>query len=305
MPLEIRHLRTLAALEAAGSLAQAAERVHLTQSALSHQIRTLETHYGVSLLHRGTRPLRLTPAGERLAALAADVLPAVDQVEHSLIGMAAGKAGRLYITIECHACFDWLLPLLEDFRRRWPEVDIDIRTPGHFDALPALADGDIDLVITSDPVERPGLEFQPLFDYNALLAMPTDHPLAARDWIRPQDLIDATLITYPVPQQRLDIFTHFLAPAGVTPAQVRQCELTAVLLQLVASRRGLAALPDWVLRPDLEAGRLLARPLGPKGMQGRMYAAVRTADAELPWLADFTALATAAARTFPTRLNSA
>lgn len=296
MTIEIRHLRTLAALAASGSLAQAAERVHLTQSALSHQLRTLEDHYGVTLLHRGSRPIRLTPAGERLLALAQEVLPALEQVEHSLLGIAAGRVGRLYVTIECHACFDWLLPLLEDFRQRWLEVEIDIRTPDHFDALPALIDGDIDLVITSDPIERPGLEFQPLFHYCALLAMPTDHPLVERDWIRPQDLADQALITYPVPQQRLDIFTHFLDPAGVTPAQVRQCELTAVLLQLVASRRGLAALPDWVLRPALEADRLAARPLGPQGMGGRMYAAVRTTEAELPWLADFIALATAAGR---------
>lgn len=296
MLLELRHLRTLLAIHEAGSLAGAAARVHLTQSAISHQMRALEAHYGVPLLFRPGRPARLTPAGEHLLALARELLPAVERAEHNLACLAAGQAGRLHVTIECHACFDWLLPVLDDFRARWPEVDIDIRMPGNFDALPALLGGEIDLVITSDPAANSALHFEPLFGYRAVLAMHPDHRLAQRPWIDPRDLATETLITYPVPSERLDVFTHFLVPAGVEPAAVRQCELTAVLLQLVANRRGVAALPDWVLRAHLEAGTLVARALGSAGMGGRMFAAVRTAERDRPWLVDFIGMARSAER---------
>ncbi len=290
MFLEIRHLRTLQALAETGSLAGAARRLHLTQSALSHQLRALETHFDTLLLRRGTRPLRLTAAGERLLALARQVLPAVAETERFLKSRDAGSEGRLHLTIECHACYDWLLPLLEDFRRAWPEVDVDIHASA-FDALPALLAGEVDLVITSDSSRHRSLRFEPLFDYEALLALAPDHPLARLKRIQPRHLADQTLITYPVPRGRLDLFTRFLDPAGVEPAAIRQCELTAVILQLVASRRGVAALPDWVLQSAREGGRLLTRPLGRRGLRGRMLAAIRAADTGLPWMQDFLALA--------------
>ncbi len=290
MFLELRHLRTLHALAETGSLAGAARRLHLTQSALSHQLRALEAHFDTPLLRRGTRPLRLTAAGERLLALARQVLPAVADTERFLKSDEAAAAGRLHLTIECHACYDWLLPLLEDFRDRWPEVDIDIHASA-FDALPALLAGEVDLVITSDRSRHRSLHFEPLFDYEALLALAPDHPLTRLKRIQPRHLADQTLITYPVPRSRLDLFGRFLDPAGVEPAAVRPCELTAVILQLVASRRGVAALPDWVLRDALERERLAARPLGRHGLRGRMLAAIRAADADLPWLRDFLDLA--------------
>jgi len=290
MFLELRHLRTLQALAETGSLAGAARRLHLTQSALSHQLRALETHFDTLLLRRGTRPLCLTPAGERLLALARQVLPAVTETERSLRSGDLATAGRLHLIIECHACYDWLLPLLEDFRARWPEVDIDIHASA-FDALPALLAGEIDLVITSDRSRHRSLRFEPLFDYEALLALAPDHPLTRLKRIQPRHLADQTLITYPVPRSRLDLFGRFLDPAGVEPAALRQCELTAVILQLVASRRGVAVLPDWVLQSTLERGRLVARPLGRRGLRGRMLAAIRAADAALPWMQDFLQLA--------------
>ncbi len=283
MYLELRHLRTLKALAETGSLAAAARRLHLTQSALSHQIRALEGHYEVAILLRGTRPLRLSPAGERLLVLAQEVLPAVERAQAAIKQVAGEEAGRLYLTVECHACYDWLLPLLESFRERWPAVEIDIRQ-SRFDALPALLAGEVDLVVTSDPSAHRSLCFEPLFGYEALLAMAPDHPLAGRTRIRPQHLAGETLITYPVARERLDVFTRFLQPAGVEPADLRQCELTAVLLQLVASRRGVAVLPDWVLQEALARGRLAARPLGRRGLRGVMQAALRRADRHLPWI---------------------
>ena len=284
MFLELRHLRTLLALEETGSLAAAARRLHLTQSALSHQLRALEHHYDQPLVRRGTRPLRLTTAGEALLALAHEVLPKVEAADRRLREDPA--PARFHLTLECHACYDWLLPLLEGFRDRWPELEVDIRQ-GRFEALPDLIAGEVDLVITSDPTDHRSLAFLPLFDYQALLALSPDHPLTRLKRIQPHHLAEETLITYPVPPERLDVFTRFLQPAGVTPAAVRHCELTAVILQLVAGRRGVAVLPDWVLEQARRAGRLATRPLGRRGLRGTMHAAVRRADTELPWIRDF------------------
>ena len=223
----------------------------------------------------------------RLVALARDALPRFEQAERELARIAAGDAGRLHLAIECHACFEWLMPVLERFKERWPEVDVDIRLGLTFDSLPALRLGDIDLVITSDPVVDPELAFLPLFDYEGRLVLPVQHPLAARAAIEPADLADQVLITYPVQRSRMDVFRYFLQPAGVEPAAVRQAELTAIILLLVTSGQGVAALPDWVMRHTPHSGSLVTRPLGPTGLHRTLFAALRAAEQELGYLSDF------------------
>ncbi len=291
MFLELRHLRSLLAIRETGNLARAAERLHVTQSALSHQIKSLENYFEAPLFLRNSKPLRLTPAGEKLIELARQVLPLVEGAENDLKRVARGELGRLHIAIECHACFEWLAPVLNRYRQQWPQIEVDIRVGVSFEALPALRKGEVDLVISSDPVKSSDLQFAELFDYEALLVMPADHPLTRRNRIQPADLAGETLITYPVNRQRLDVFSRFLQPAGVEPAAVRQSELTSVILLLVASGRGVAVLPDWVLREAEQAGTLATRPLGPRGLKGTLHAAVRRAEFDTAYLQDFIALA--------------
>lgn len=295
MFLEMRHLRTVATLRDCGSLAQAAERLHLTQSALSHQVKTIEDYYGLPLFIRKTRPLRFTPAGQRVLAVADEILPVVAAGDRDLVRLAGGRAGRLHIAIECHSCFDWLMPTIDAFRDNWPEVEMDILTSISFAPLPALARGDVDLVITSDPVDDPALGYWPLFSYQGMLAVAKTHPLTAKSWIAPEDLAGETLIAYPVERERLDVFKHFLDPAGVHPKAVRTTELTAMIMQLVASRRGVAALPSWVLTEYLARDYIAARPLGSEPFWCTLYAAMRESDQSLAYMRDFvdTARATA------------
>lgn len=287
MFLELRHLRTLAALRDTGSLAQAADRLHLTQSALSHQTKVLEEYFGLPLFLRKTRPLRFTPAGLRLLELADRVLPAVTTTERDLAQLAGGRAGRLHLAIECHSCFEWLMPTMDAYRDNWPEVEMDILLGLSFEPMPALVRGDVDLVVTSDPIDDPSLSYEPLFRYQGMLALAKSHPLCAKDWIEPANLAGETLITYPVERGRLDVFKHFLGPAGIEPAAVRTTELTAMIMQLVASRRGVAALPSWVLTEYLARDYIAARPLGGEAFWCTVYAAARTLDAGRAYMRDF------------------
>ncbi len=236
--LEIRHLKTLHALREADSLVEAAERLHLTQSALSHQFKELEERLGLPIFVRKTKPIRFTSAGLRLLQLADATLPLLRGAERDIARLAGGTAGRLHMAIECHSCFQWLMPTIDQFRDAWPEVELDLASGFAFAPLPALARGDLDLVVTSDPVDLAGITYVPLFTYEAMLAVANQHPLASKPYMVPQDLLDQTLITYPVERDRLDIFTRFLEPADIEPAAVRTSELTVMMMQLVASGRG-------------------------------------------------------------------
>ncbi len=285
--VELRHLKTLAALRDAGSLVEAAERVHLTQSALSHQIKDLEERLSCSLFIRKTRPICFTSSGQRLLTLADDVLPMIRNAERDISRLAGGEAGRLNICIECHSCFDWLMPTIDHFRQHWPEVEMDLSSGFSFQPLPALARGDLDLVITSDPESRNGIIYIPLFSYESVLAIAKQHRLVARRFIHAEDLTQETLITYPVDHSKLDIFNHFLDPASIEPAEIRTAELTVMILQLVASGRGVSALPSWAIHEYLARDYIAARPLGEKGVWCTLYAAIREDQKNSEFMVDF------------------
>ena len=295
MHLELRHLRSIKAIHDNGGLARAADALNITQSALSHQIKGLEEQTGVELFVRRSKPMRLSAAGQRLLRLAERVLPEIDAAQAEFAGLRAGRSGRLHIAIECHACFEWLFPVLEAFRKSWPDVDVDIRPGLAFDALPALDKEDVDLVVSSDPEELPGVTFTPLFDYSPVFVAAATHPLAARPSIEAEDFRGETLITYPVERARLDVFSQLLTPARVEPAAIRQVELTAVILLLVASNRGVSVLPDWVVREVKYSSDYVTRPLTANGITRRLYAATRSEDAEKPYMAELIRLARAEA----------
>lgn len=301
MYIELKHLRTVQAIHSEGGLARAADRLHMTQSALSHQVKALEGQVGMELFVRRTKPLKLSAAGQRLLRLAERVLAEVAATEEEFRALCDGKSGRLHITLECHACYDWLLPVLEEFRQAWPEVDVDIRPGLSFDALPALEREEVDLVISSDPVDQPWVGFQPLFDYAPVCVMSSKNPLAAKEYVSADDFTEQMLFHYPVERGRLDVFKTLLAPAGVEPRAMRGVELTAVILMLVGADRGISVLPDWVVRQVMEHPDYAVRPLTSAGITRRMYAATRAGGESLPYMAHFLRLA----RTVPVRLQRA
>lgn len=287
--LDLKHLKTIRALAVGGSVTRAADQLHVTQSALSHQIRDIEEWFGTALFVRKSRPLRLTPAGERLLKTAQAVLPMVAETETSLFQLGKGQRGRLHMAIECHSCYLWLIPSVNAYRPKWPDVELDFVGHWHLDALPALARGELDLVVTSDPQSIDGLVYEPLFCFEILLALALTHPLVSEKRIEAQQLSSETMITYPVSTERLDVFRSFLWPAGIEPASIRTAEMTMMIVQLVASQRGVAALPSWALREYTDSGLLAARPLGALGVWSNLYAAVRHEDYSAPYVRAFLA----------------
>ncbi|MEM9432656.1 MAG: LysR family transcriptional regulator [Pseudomonadota bacterium] len=299
MHLEFRHLRTVKAIFDCGGLARAADQLNITQSALSHQIKGLEDQAGVELFIRRSKPMKLTSAGMKLLKLAEKILPEIEGLQEDFVNLRNGRTGRLHIAIECHACFEWLFPVLEGFRKTWPDIDVDIRPGLSFDGLPALLREEVDLVVSSDPEDLSGIDFTPLFDYEPVFVASAQNPLAEKPFIVAEDLRDQTLITYPVDRTRLDVFTELLIPGGVEPRAIRQVELTAVILLLVASNRGVAVLPDWVVREVRYNSDYVTRPLTEHGRTKRLYAATRAEDTAKPFMSNVIRLA----RTEPLKLQ--
>nr|WP_060986522.1 LysR family transcriptional regulator [uncultured Acidovorax sp.] len=285
--LEVRHLRTLVALRDSGSLVRAAQLLNLTQSALSHQIKLLEDRYGQPLFERKSVPPQFTAVGERLLALADTVLPQVEGAERDIARLVLGQGGQMRIAVECHTCFDWLMPAMDAFRTRWPEVELDIVSGFHADPVGLLHQGRADVAIVSEvDADEAGVDYHALFGFEIRALLANTHPLVAKPHLVAQDFADQTIITYPVPDEMLDLIRQVLEPAGVRPPR-RTTELTVAMLQLVASGRGVAALPLWAVQSYLDRGYVTARPIGEKGLRGELHAACLPSLSAKPYLQDF------------------
>ena len=284
--LELRHLKTLLALKETGSVSLAAKRVYLTQSALSHQIKLLEDQYGLPLFERKTQPLHFTAAGERLIKLAEEILPKVIEAERDLSRVKQGEAGELRIAVECHTCFDWLMPAMDSFRYHWPLVELDIVSGFHTDTVGLLLTHRADWAVVSEIEETVGIIHKPLFSYEMVGICAKDHPLAAKEIWLAEDFAEQTWITYPVPDDMLDLLRKVLLPAVINPIR-RTSELTIAIIQLVASKRGVAALPFWAVKPYLDRGYVVSRKITRQGLYSNLYAAYRESDADSAYMEDF------------------
>ena len=284
--IELKHLRTLTTLRDSGSLTATATSLHLTQSALSHQLKDLEARIGGQLFLRKTRPVKFTSEGEILLRLADEIQPRIAKAENELASLKEDVNGRLHMAIECHSCFQWLMPALKEYQVAWPSVTLDFSSGFGFEPLPALMAGELDLVITSDIQPRSEVHYEPLFDFEMRLITAINSPLADKPSVDPQDLSDLTMLSYPVQKQRLDVVKHFLQPAGVEPKKWKQADNTLMLVQMVSAGLGVAALPNWAISEFSRQGLIASKPLG-KGLSRRLFAAVRNSEKDKRYLQAF------------------
>ena len=289
--LERIHLAILLEVEKQGSLTAAAEVLNVTQSALSHSMKRLELQLGTELWLREGRNLRLTQAGQYLYAVAQRLIPQLHLAEQRLRQFAQGKRGTLRIGMECHPCYQWLLKIVSPYLAAWPHVDVDVKQKFQFGGIGALFGYEIDLLVTPDPLLKPGLRFEPVFDYEQVLVVHKDHPWAAQEEVEPDQLNDETLITYPVPIERLDIFNLFLLPAKIAPRRHKTIETTDIMLQMVASGRGVTALPKWLVTDYAPHLQLRTLRIGKTGIQKHIYLGAREVDYETDYLQSFIEMA--------------
>lgn len=301
--LERIHLTIIREVEREGSLTAAANRLNLTQSALSHAIRKLEDQIGVDVWRREGRSLQLTQAGEWLLAVAGRLLPQLTHAEERLRQFAQGERGKLRIGMECHPCYQWLLKIVAPYLDRWPKVEVDVRQKFQFGGIGALFGYEIDMLVTPDPLFKAGLRFTPVFDYEQVLVVGPDHPLRDAAFVEPRHLADETLITYPVETDRLDIYNEFLTPAGISPRQHKPIETTDIMLLMVAHGRGVAALPRWLVEEYAARFDVTAVRLSRDGIAKHIFLGVREADAEIDYLHAFIDLASTPPETRASRLD--
>ena len=286
LKLETRHLRLVVAIADYGSLTRAGNQLHLTQSALSHQLTDLEAQLGVKLFERLGKRMEPTVAGERLIGRARVTLQQLREMEHEVKQIASGREAVLRIATECYTCYHWLPPVLKAFGERYPKIEIQIVPSATARPIRALVAGKIDLCIVLQRPRDRRVESVPLFDDELVAVMAPGHPLASRAYLEASDFAQEHLLNYSPPEESY-LFQHLLTPAGVMPRQFSQIMLTEAIIELVKSGMGIAALARWAVDPHVRAGTLRAVPITAAGLPRRWFSASRATKSKAPHLREF------------------
>ncbi|BCJ47133.1 LysR family transcriptional regulator [Actinoplanes ianthinogenes] len=254
--MELRHLRSFAALAEERHFGRAAERLHIAQPALSQQIKQLEREFGVELVSRTTRRVELTEAGRRFAEHARAVLGSVERAATDMSMVAAGQAGRVSVGFIGTATYDLLPQATREVRRLLPDVRLEL----HGELLsPALLDGLLDgtydlVVLRPDGLTRPEADIRVLRSERLIAVLPDWHDLADRDYIDLAELAPDPFVTH-FSGHRSSMHEHVLAAcaaAGFRPTSIMEVGETATLVVFVAAGLGVALVPEAVRSLDLE-----------------------------------------------------
>ncbi|ANQ20223.1 LysR family transcriptional regulator [Vibrio natriegens] len=289
--IDVRYLEILKEVKHQGSVTAAADKLHVSQSALSHMIRKLEDRYNTKIWVKHGRNLHFTKAGEYLIQVAERILPQLENAEIMLREYASGMRGHVKVGMECHPCQKWLMAIADPYLEKWKDVRFDVTSSFNFSGINALNEHEIDILITPDPIEHPLLTFQPVFGYELVLVVNREHYLSKKKFIEPRDLVDEELITVPVSVDRLDIFTKFLIPSHCQPKNHVKIETSDLILQLVSHNRGIAVLPDWLVQATTKSENFHCLKIGSIGIQKSIYVGIRKSEQDIDYLKDFIEIA--------------
>lgn len=299
MDLELRHLRLVAGIADAGSMTRAAERLHLTQSALSHQLRDIEDRLGTPFFTRLGRRMVLTAAGRRVLDSARRVIPDIERTEEDVRRLAGHGDGTIRVCTECNTGYHWLAPLLAAFHRKHPRVSVHVAADATARPVTALLDGVVDLAILIDPLPDRRFRLRPLFDDEMVAIVAKSHRLAKKRWAGADDLAAEHLLLYTSRPEESFVLRRVLTPASLVPARVSFIMLTEAMIELARAGTGVGVLPRWSAQRAISGGGVVALPITRRGMRRRWVAATLSAQPDPPFMTDFIDLI--AERAFPAR----
>ncbi len=272
--MELRHLMLVKTLAESGTLTAAGKELHLTQPALSRQLRSVEDELGVTLFHRMSKRMMLTHAGEILYSSARKILCELEKTENNLHNVAHGQVGKLRLATGCYTCYHWLPKTLEKYRKIYPGIETTINLAATADPHSALLSGELDLALVNRRVDSPELEYQPLFEDEDIVIVNRQHRWATRKYVMPEELADENLFVFDSNLYESNLFKKILNPAGVVPRQIVRLPMTEAMIEMVKAGLGISVMVRWAASPYLKVSdNLVPLRLTKKGIRRTWYAA--------------------------------
>ena len=288
--LDSRHLRLIAEVARAENVTRAADRLNVTQSAVSHQLRELEDKLGTALFIRSGRRMLPTAAGRLLADAAANVLGTIGDIEHKVSQLARNIAGELRVSAHCHTGYHWLPALVEGLRRRYPAFEVRISPEFTLNPIAALLDAKLDLAIMNDDSDDRRLRYYELFDDEHVAIVHPSHRWAARAFVTPEELVSEQLYLYSRSIDDSFLVQKVLRPAGIPLQRVTYLQLTEGILEMVKAGMGVSVLPRWSIVNVIASGEIKPIRITKSGVFRKWFAATLRDVAPTPFMEEFVRL---------------
>ncbi|WP_281238359.1 LysR family transcriptional regulator [Flavobacterium praedii] len=274
--MEIRHLRLIKAIVEEGSITKAIDKLHLTQSALSHQLKEAEYQLGTKIFLRTNKKLILTKAGEKLYEVANEILDKLSETELQIKQMVFGEFGEIRISTECFSSYHWLPSVLKQFHHLYPNVELKIVTEATHYPLQKLLDNIIDIGIVSDQIKDDRIKYLELFQDEVMMVVSENHPWTNKKYVVPEDFANEHLIIHSLPMETVTIHQMVLAPAKITPKKITALPLTEASIEMVKADMGIMSMAKWALQPYLKNSSIKAIKIGKNGLKRKHFIAIRT-----------------------------
>lgn len=261
--LKLDQLRSFAEVIELGTFSAAAERLQLSQPAVSLQVRQLERRLGLRLIERVGKRATPTPAGLELLEHARRIEAAVSGALDGMAAHASGALGRLRIGTGATACIYLLPPVLRDLRRRFPSLEITVRTGNTREVLKALEENTLDLGLVTLPAPGRMFEVTPILD-DAFVAIAAADDQRLPATVTPAALAELPVVLYEAGGNTRRVVDEWFAAAGVGLTPVMDLGSVEAIKELVGAGLGYAVLPEIAVRDGGRRARIVSRPLSPK-----------------------------------------
>lgn len=272
--MEIRHLKLIKAIVEEGSITKAIDKLHLTQSALSHQLKEAEYQLGTQIFLRQNKKLILTKVGEKLYETANEVLEKLSGTEQEIKQMIFGEFGTIRISTECYSSYHWLPSVLKQFHLLYPNVDLQIIMEATHYPLQKLQENVIDIAITSDPIKDSNIKYLELFQDEMLMVVSANHSWADKKYVIAEDFVNEHLLIHSLPLETVTIHQFLLAPAKLTPKKITPLPLTEASIEMVKADMGIMAMAKWAVQPYLKDNSLKTIKIGKNGLKRKHFIAI-------------------------------
>jgi len=285
--MEIRHLKLIKEVARTGSLTKAKDSLYLSQSALSHQLREIESQLGTPVFHRVNKQLDITNAGQMMLEGAERILAELENTEASIKKYISGDTGTIKLATECHTCYHWLPSLLIDYKKEFPNVEVDVLIDNSCDMEQEVTKGKIDLAVITDATDRPELSYYELFKDEMVALVNADHPWVGRAYVEAQDFEDQHVLIHSYPLESVTLFSQLLIPEKVSPKKISQVQVDEAMVQLVKAGMGVRVIAKWIIEPYLKDPQLAIIPVTKKGMYRRWFATTLKQETPPQYLENF------------------
>lgn len=285
--MELKHYRLIKTIAEEGNIANSSDKLFLTQSALSHQLRDIEEELGFKIFRRSRNNWNLTEEGEEIYQLSKNLFASIDKGLANIQKIAEGSKGTVRISTECYSFYHGLPRFIQKMALLYPTIDVELVLNATHHPIEKILSNEIDIAIVTQVKVNDDLEYIEVFNDEIFALMHVENELSKKEFLEVRDFKTQNLIIHSYPLETVSVYAHLLKPKNINPLKVSAIPLTEVSIEMVEANMGIFCIPKWALQSFSISKNLVYKSLGSKGLKRTHYLVSRKTDKNKKYIREF------------------